>query len=209
MKLFWYIIVEKSLKYLFRQFNSIEGGGALDDKKLIRECQKGEKEAFQELISKYHPFVYKFLVKITEDEYIAQDLTQTTFLKIIKNIDKFGVNGKAKFSTYIIAIAKNSYIDYLRKEKNFMQAVPIDESISIEDIGTNIEEFVLDKMSIEDIMSKMNNLTEEQRMVIKMKYIEGLTLKEIGEKLDLEPKTIKSRIHNGIVKLRKMLERED
>lgn len=181
----------------------------MEDKELIRKCQTGDKEAFYELISRYHPFVYKFLVKITEDEGIAEDLTQETFLKIIKNIDKYDLDGRAKFSTYVITVSKNCYIDYIRREKKWMQAIPIDENSNIEDISTNVEDLVLDKMYNQDIIEEIENLTDEQKLVIKMKYIEGLTLKEIGDRLNLETKTVKSRIHNGIVRLRKILWKGD
>lgn len=89
----------------------------MGDNELIHRCKNGDKTAFQELISRYHPFVFKFLVKITENEQLAEDLTQDIFIKVIRNIDKFDIYGKAKFSTYVITMSKNSYIDYLRKEK--------------------------------------------------------------------------------------------
>ncbi len=179
----------------------------MEDKKLIKECQNGDKSAFQELISKYHPIVYKFLVRVTEDERLTEDLTQETFIKIIRSIDKFDVNGKAKFSTYIIAVSKNCYIDYLRKNKKTMQSVAIDDNLNIEDTDVNVEEIVLDKIYGNDILKAMESLTEEQRIAIKLKYIEDLTLKEIGDILKIEPKTVKSRIHNGIVKLRQLLQK--
>lgn len=188
---------------------SSEGGVILDDSKLIKKCQNGDKEAFQELISKYHPFVYKFLFKLTGEEEIAEDLNQETFLKVIKRIDKFDIHGKAKFSTYIITVAKHCYIDYLRKQNKFINYISIHEDMSIEDTQLNVEGTVIDNMYNEKIMEKISSLSEEQQIVIKMKYIEGLTLNEIGEKLKLEPKTIKSRIHSGIVKLREMFERDD
>ncbi|KZL91733.1 RNA polymerase sigma factor [Clostridium magnum] len=181
----------------------------MEDDKLVKRCQVGDKEAFQELISKYHPFVYKFLIKITANEDVAEDITQETFLKLIRNIEKFDVHGKAKFSTYIITISKNCYIDYLRKEKKFSQDLAIDENINAEDINTNTESIVLEKIYSKEVKKELENLSEEQKLAIKMKYIEGLTLKEIGEKLELEPKTVKSRIHNGIVKLRKIFEGGD
>jgi RNA polymerase sigma factor, sigma-70 family len=181
----------------------------MEENKLIKRCQVGDKEAFQELISKYHPFVYKFLIKVTANEDVAEDITQETFLKIIKNIEKFDVHGKAKFSTYTITVSKNCYIDYLRKEKKFLQDLAIDENINTEDINTNTENIVLDKIYGEEVKKELENLSEEQKLAVKMKYMEGLTLKEIGDKLELEPKTVKSRIHNGIVKLRKIFGGDD
>jgi len=97
----------------------------VEENNLIKKCQRGDKEAFQLLISQYHPFIYKFLVKITNNDQIAEDLTQETFLKVIRTIEKFDTTGQAKFSTYVISIAKNAYIDYLRKEKRFKQNIPI------------------------------------------------------------------------------------
>lgn len=176
----------------------------MEDNEIIRMCQDGNKEAFQKLISKYHPYVLKFLIKTTGNKVLSEDLTQDTFVKVIRNIDKFDIMGSAKFSTYIIAITKNCYIDYLRKEKNFNASVPIDENIKLYE-HSDLEEIVVNNIDSECIKNKLNTLPEEQKLVIKMKYIEMMTLKEIGEILQIEPKTVKSRIHNGVTKLRKIL----
>lgn len=179
----------------------------MEDNRLIKKCQSGDKEAFQELISRYHPYVYKFLIKMTGNEDVSEDITQETFIKLIRNIDKFDIYGKAKFSTYIITLCKNCYIDYFRKNNKYINDIYINETLNIE--YDNVEEKVLDRIQYEDINTSFEKLPEDQRIVIKMKYIEGLTLKEIGEKLEIEPKTIKSRIHNGVVKLRKLFEGGD
>jgi RNA polymerase sigma-70 factor (ECF subfamily) len=181
----------------------------MEDNEIIKICKRGEKEAFQVLISRYHPFVYKYLYRISENDLIVDDLVQETFIKMIKGIDKFDLQGKAKFSTYLITIAKNCYIDYYRREKKRMSEVSIDELSNIEASGTNVQELIVAKLYNESVLEYLENLTEDQRIAIKLKYIEDLTLKEIGEILNIEPKTIKSRIHNGIVKLRSMIERGD
>lgn len=181
----------------------------MEENNLIKKCQRGDKEAFQKLISQYHPIVHKFLVKITNHEQTAEDLTQETFLKIIRNIEKFDIEGKAKFSTYVITIAKNAYIDYLRREKRAIQNTPIPENLNIEDVHIQVEETVVNKLYGQSILENLEGLSEEQKIAIKLKYIEGLTLKEIGDQLNLETKTVKSRIHNGIVRLRKQLEKGD
>lgn len=181
----------------------------MEDIKLIKKCQAGDREAFNELISKYHPYIYKFLIKVSKDENLAQDLTQETFIKIIRNIEKFDVHGNARFSTYIVAIARNVYIDYIRKEKKLLPDNCLNENFITGDSWESTEEIVIDKMYNEEIISNLEKLTEEQKLAIRMKYIEGLTLKEIGNALGVEPKTIKSRIHNGIIKLRKILGRSE
>lgn len=176
----------------------------MEDNELIMKCKTGEKYAFEALISKYHPSIFKYLCKISSDEFLAEDLVQETFVKMIRGIDKYDLYGRANFQTYLICMAKNCYIDYYRKEKKRFKDISIDESYIIEDC--NIEEAVISAMFNDDILGAMDYLTENQRKVIRMKYIEELTTKEIGEILDIETKTIKSRIHNGMVKLRKILQ---
>lgn len=181
----------------------------MDDNELIDKCKNGEKHAFQQLISKYHPYVNKYLGNISDDESIAEDLTQETFIKLIRNIEKFDQMGKAKFSTYLIQIAKNCYIDYYRSEKKRLSNIPLDFAGHLESDTPSVETAVINTIYKDGILSAMNDLTIEQQIVIKMKYFEDLTLKEIGELLNLEPKTVKSRIHNGMMKLRNILARKD
>lgn len=181
----------------------------MEDNELIKKCKQGEEEAFHQLIIKYHPYVYKFLCRISEDEILAEDLTQETFINIIRNINKFDIKGKAKFSTYLLTISKNCYIDHYRREKKRNGDVPIDHINDVYNDQRNIEDVIEDKLLTEAILENMSNLSMEQQMVIRMKYIEDLTLKEIGDQLQLEAKTVKSRIHNGMVKLRKMMQGGD
>lgn len=179
--------------------------GFLEDNKLIKMCQNGDKDAFHNLINKYHSIVYKFLIKLTEDTNLAEDLTQETFLKVIRNIDKFDLYGKAKFSTYLMTIARNCFIDEIRRTKGYKFNYNIDDVLDVPAHEDGVEEKIVNRIYGREVAKTLESLTEEQKIVIKLKYIEGLTLKEISEILDVEPKTIKSRIHNGIVKLRNLL----
>lgn len=179
----------------------------MEDFKLIRNCQKGNKAAFQELITKYHPLVSGFLIKLTRNAQHAEDLTQDTFLKVIKNIEKFDLNKTGKFSTYIITIAKNCYLDEIKKEVRYKRFQSINAQCDTGDPTIDLEETIINKLDGQAVLDSLENLTEEQQIVIKLKYIEELTLKEIGRILNLEPKTVKSRIHNGVEKLRGILKR--
>lgn len=178
-------------------------GNSLDENKLIRECQKGKKESFNELIIKYYQFVLKFLIKLTENEEISQDLVQETFLKLIKNIEKYDVKGKASFSTYLIKIAKNTYIDYLRKNQK------ISSDIDIETLSDSsfIEEKIIDKNEFDIVLKEIEKLPFEQAEAIKLKYMEEYSLKEIAEKMGTKEKTVKSRIHDGKEKIKKKLKK--
>ena len=175
----------------------------MNEIKLIIQCQKGEKEAFNELITIYYPYVSKFLIKLTTDEEIAQDLVQETFLKLVMHIDKFDVKGKAMFSTYLMKIAKNCYLDYLKKNKKIASEIDI-ETISD---TISIEDKIAEKNEVDMVLKEIDTLPFEQAQAIKLKYLEEYSLKEIAEKMGTKPKTIKSRIHEGKKKLEKRIKK--
>ena len=89
----------------------------MNEKALIKKCQRGDKQAFEELIRLYYDYVSGFLLKTTMASTLSEDLTQETFLKMIRSIEKFDPGGSAAFGTWLITIAKNCYIDHLRRNR--------------------------------------------------------------------------------------------
>ena len=61
----------------------------MGEKELVKRCQKGDKKAFEELVERFYPYVSGFLLKTTRNSILAEDLTQETFLKMIRNIEKY------------------------------------------------------------------------------------------------------------------------
>lgn len=91
----------------------------MNEKEIIKRCQNGDKAAFNELIRVFYPYVTKYLLKQSYDETLTEVLTQDVFLKVIRTIERFNPNGKTSFATYVITIAKNTFIDYTRRSKMF------------------------------------------------------------------------------------------
>lgn len=120
---------------------------------------------------------------------------------MIRNIEKFDPGGSAAFGTWLITIAKNCYIDHLRRNRIELEDI---DSLPLED-ERNVEDEVEQKLRYEQVMAAMEKLLPEQALAIKLKYVEDMTLAQIAERFGVPPKTIKSRIHDGTVKLRKAL----
>lgn len=177
----------------------------MNEKALIKRCQRGERQAFDELIRLYYDYVSGFLLKNTADELLTEDLTQETFLKMIRSIEKFDPGGSAAFGTWLITIAKNCYIDHLRR--NRIQLEDID-SLSLE-AGGSVADEVERKLEYESLLAELEKLPPEQALAIKLKYVEDMTLAQIAERFGVQQKTIKSRIHDGTVKLRKRLNNKE
>lgn len=79
----------------------------MGEKELVKRCQKGDKKAFEELVEQFYPYVSGFLLKTTRNSILAEDLTQETFLKMIRNIEKYRPEG-ASFGTWLISIARTA-----------------------------------------------------------------------------------------------------
>lgn len=173
----------------------------MDDKILIKKCQNGDRQAFDRLIRLYYDYVSGFLLKITANKTLTEDLTQETFLKMIRSIEAFDLTGRASFGTWLITIAKNCYIDNLRKNRVRIENI---DSIILED-NLNITEKVEQSLQYEQVLAAIEALPQEQALAIKLKYVEDMTLNQIAEKIGIQPKTVKSRIHDGTAKLRKKL----
>lgn len=177
----------------------------MNEIKVLKQCQNGNKQAFNELITFYYPFVSKFLIKITCNKNITEDMVQETFIKLIKNIDKFNIKGKATFSTYLMTIARNCYLDYLRKNNKELQDVDINylsNKISSEYNYFRNEDY-------NTLLKEIDKLPEIQKEVIKLKYLEGYTLKEIAKIQNTTSKTIKSRLFESRKKLKDKLKGSD
>mgnify|MGYP001400290552 CR=1 FL=1 len=180
----------------------------MNENALIRKCQQGEKAAFEELIRLYYPYITGFLRKACRDSTLAEDLTQDTFLKMIRNIERFQSDGTAAFGTWLVTIARNCYIDYLRRNRICPEDI---DNLQLEG-GTDPAEQVILRLQYEEIRDGMKELPAEQEIAIRLKYEEELTLEEIAARFGVPAKTIKSRIHDGTAKLRRKLnhrERKD
>ena len=173
----------------------------MNEKDLVKKSQNGDKNAFEDLIRMFYPYVSGFLLKNTNNNDLAEDLTQETFLKMVQNIEKYDLKSKVGFGTWLITIAKNCYIDYLRKNKVIISDI---QELQIDD-GSDISEDVIVKMEYEQVNEIINSLPPEQGIAIRMKYEENLTLEEIANKFGVKPKTIKSRIFDGKRKIRKIV----
>jgi len=179
-----------------------QGEMYLGEKDLIERAKRGDSEAFALLFKENYSFLVKYLIKVTMKPDVAEDLAQETMIKCIEKIKLY--NGKSKFSSWLITIATNLYIDSLRRKKR--------------ETSWKNQERVLQKMKwrIEshnedwnDALKVLGNLPEEMRISVVLKHYYGYSYLEISEMLGIAQGTVKSRIHNGIVAIRKELTRDE
>lgn len=142
--------------------------------------------------------VYKYLLCLTHDSETSEELTQETFLKAIKNIDKF--EKQSKMSTWLCSIAKNLWYDELRKKK--IKEVSTEELFELEDKSANLEEKSISNENKLNLYKRIQNLDKQTREVFYLKITGDLTFKEIGEILNKTENWARVTFYRGKLKLK-------
>lgn len=182
----------------------------------IEKLKAGDARAFDRLVNLYTGDVYGLLLRITEDPKEAEDLTQETFLRALKGIDKF--RGEADLKTWLFRIAinqsKNRFRWWKRRKKEKTVSLdapvgpdnqtPMSETVSSD--FANPEENVLQREREKILNRALYALPEIFREAVILCDIEGLTYEEIALALDINIGTVKSRIARGREELRKKLD---
>lgn len=163
----------------------------MEEIELIEKAQKGNKSALNTLLANNYSLLKGYIIKMTGNPELAQDIIQDSMLKAVVNINKF--KPEAKFSTWLVRIATNVYIDYLRKNKS---TELIDELF--EDKGKYPEDIAIEKIEYKEAIHILLSLPYEKRAVFILKHYYGYKYEEIAQILDCPVGTVRSRLHNTI-----------
>lgn len=132
-------------------------------------------QEFEELYKAYYPQVYQYILKLCQDEMLAEEITQETFFKVLKSADSF--RGQCKFSVWICQIAKNTFYTYLKKNKRFAD-FPI-ETLPPEG-DDNLENLIVDKDMALKIHEILHFMEEPYREIFWMRTFGELSFAEIA-----------------------------
>src|SRR5947207_14099339 len=180
---------------------------------LVRRCQAGDTEAFDELVSRYRTRVFSMIYNMVHTEQDAWDLAQDSFFKAWKSIQRF--RGQSSFYTWIYRIVMNVTIDWLRKKHVKGAGIEFDDAIELREIDPSsrtvpkTEALPYETMERNEIRGRIeqaiDELSAEQRAVILMKEIEVMQYHEIAEALGCSIGTVMSRLFYARKKLQNLL----
>ena len=176
-----------------------------NDQLYITKVINGDTNAFAYLVDNYKNMIYSLAYKMTKNREEAEEVSQDTFIKAYKNLDKF--KGDSKFSTWLYRIAYHACLDSIKKNKNHNNSFEINEITfnqikSVENILEGIERKERAKI-MNDCLLK---LPEDERSIIWMFYYDELSLKEIIEVTELSEANIKVKLHRARKKLLTIVE---
>lgn len=164
--------------------------------KQIKKAEKGDQVAFTFLLDYYWNEVYGFMLKRTENETDAEDITIETFSKAFDKIATY--NSEFQFNTWLIAIAKNVHIDMLRKKKsNLFVEITEDEdrqAHNIADTTPSAEDELITEQNLSQLLRFIKELKPHYQEVIQLRYFQELSYQEIANKIDEPISNVKIKL---------------
>ncbi len=169
-----------------------------DDKKLVRQCLKGDQKAFECLLDRYQKAVFNVALRMVGNIDDAADLTQTVFVRAYEKLGSY--NERYKFFSWLYKIAINAAINFLEQKKRY--DVLTDREVSQE---PRVEEQVEALDRVEKLENAILELRPEYRIMIVLRHFHDFSYDEMGEILDLPEKTVKSRLFTARQMLKDIL----
>lgn len=183
------------------------------DQELVSRAKNGDQDAFEQLVQENQNKVYSLALRLVGDREEAADLAQEAFLKAWQGLKSF--QGESSFATWIYRLTTNVCIDHLRRQKR-RQGVETAVSLDDEDSGwaepADWEQDPQRRLEHAErgraLARGLEQLSEHQRRALVLRELSGLSYQEIGEALDLDLGTVKSRIARARLALRKILSQD-
>ena len=183
------------------------------DSLLISQYQNGDQNSLVCLIQRHQKELFSFIYYKLLDDDLANDVFQDTFMKIIVTLKEKRYNEEGKFILWAKRIAHNLIIDHYRlKAKNIKvsETTYENEEFSIFDLirepSENIEDQLVLQQINSDLARMLQYLPENQQEVIKLRFFDGLSFKDIAEQTETSINTTLGRVRYALINLRKIME---
>jgi RNA polymerase sigma-70 factor (ECF subfamily) len=176
----------------------------LDESKLIQRAQRGDRDATAALYDGCYDSVFTYIYYRVSDQECAEDLTTEVFVRMLSMLPSYVDQGRPLLA-WLYTIAHNLVIDHYRNRK--MEAMPLDERLVGND-GKHPAGLREDCESQEYLGRAIRQLTEEQRLVIQLKFIEDYEIGEVAAILDKNERAIRSLQHRALAALSRIIQME-
>ena len=166
---------------------------------LVLRCQIGDKDALAELIERYQAPLRYFIIRLSANPEMAEDIFQDTWLTVIRRIQS--LKKIDAFSIWLYRIARNKVYQQLRRKKMLSK---LDENITV---PNDAKDDIFSPEDAAKIHKCLKELQPEHKEVLMLRFLEQMSYKQISEVLNCNPGTVKSRIHYAKLALKKEVEK--
>ena len=185
---------------------------AVNDSQLMSQYKNGNEEAFTTLVNRHTKKIYTTIYLIVKDQYLAEDLLQETFMKVVNTIKTGSYNEEGKFLPWVTRIAHNLAIDYFRKTKR-QPTIVMEDGSSVFNTLEFSERSIESKKIKEETHALLRNLIKElpdaQREVLMMRHYMEMSFREIAETTGVSINTALGRMRYALIKLKKEMDKKN
>ena len=177
------------------------------DWEIIQRIFNGEKLLLEVIYDRYGKKAYHRCLSIVKDRDIAQDLSHDIMIKVFMNLEKF--KGTSDFSFWVYSITYNHCMDYLKKKKKFR--IGFYDTVVIEHVSTaeiELENKILKDLQLDQLNVLFQELKDDEKIILLMRYQDGMSVKKISSTLGLGESAIKMRLKRGRDRLAELLKKE-
>ena len=173
------------------------------DHGVLRKAQRGDERAFSLIVRAYEQPVYNYVLRLTGDRTLSEDLTQEVFLRVFQGLPKFSL--RSKFTTWLFQVTKNRVLDELRASERRPRAlVALDDIAPLEVLDQPVERLE----EIDALWRAVENLSTDLKMALLLRDVVGLSYTEIADSLEITLATVKWRIYKAREEVQLALGRE-
>ena len=179
----------------------------LSEQELVQLYLKGNTEALSTLVSRYKDRIYTAIFLLVKDKYLAEDLFQDVFIRVIDSLKAKGYSNEGKFLPWALRIAHNLCVDHFRKIKRTPSITISDDRDIFEVLNfsePNAETRLIQSQLHERVRKMIDLLPEDQREVIILRHYADLSFKEIASITKCSTNTALGRMRYGLINMRKM-----
>jgi RNA polymerase sigma-70 factor (ECF subfamily) len=173
------------------------------DPEILRRAQRGDERAFALIVREYETPIFNYVLRLTNDRSLAEDMTQEVFMRVFQGLPRFSL--RCKFTTWLFQVTKNRVLDELRARDRRPRAnVCIDDMPGLEVLDRPIEE----GETIDAVWRALHELNPDLKMALLLRDIVGLPYNEIADALEITLATVKWRIFKAREEVQLALARE-
>jgi RNA polymerase sigma factor (sigma-70 family) len=180
----------------------------LNDQELLEQFILGDSRAFEVIVKRHKEKIFTSILMLVKDKYLAEDIFQELFIRIIDTVKAGKYNDEGKFLPWAMRIAHNMCVDHFRKIKRSPRVTSSGEYDIFETIGysdDNAEKKIVKTETAQHVRKMIDQLADDQREVIILRHYANLSFKEIAHLTGSSINTSLGRMRYGLINLRKMM----
>ena len=184
----------------------------ISDSELVSSYIDGNEKSLETLIKRHKQRIYSFIYSKVLDRDLTEDIFQDTFIKVIKTLKLGNYNEQGKFVSWVMRIAHNLVIDHFRKNKRipkFENSYDFDIFSVLSDSSLNAEKSLIKDQILNDVKKLIEYLPDDQKEVLKYRFYNDMSFKEISEKTGVSINTSLGRMRYALINLRNIIDKKN